>query len=74
MIRPLSERTIAVYEYIVDYMIEKTYPPTQREIAAHIGISQTSAHYHLNKLQDRGYITYPHRSSRAIELTTKKMR
>ncbi len=53
----LSERRRTILSFIQRFSRENGYPPTVREIAEAAGISSTSVvNYHLNVLQEEGYI------------------
>jgi repressor LexA len=53
----ISERRRTILSFIQQYSGENGYPPTVREIADAAGISSTSVvNYHLNVLQEEGYI------------------
>ncbi len=58
-----------VYEYIVDYIRDKGYPPAVRDICAGVGIRSTSTiHSHLQRLQQQGKIVYSSGKRRAITI------
>jgi len=53
----ISERRRTILSFIRQFSGENGYPPTVREIADAAGISSTSVvNYHLNVLQEEGYI------------------
>lgn len=57
--------------YLKDYIADKGYAPTVREIQAHFGWESTSTvHRHLVALQDDGYIRRV--GPRAIELIEER--
>lgn len=65
---PLTEKQLAVYNYLVEEM-SGGIPPTVREICAATGIKSTSTvHAVLGALEDEGYIIRDAKSSRAIRL------
>jgi len=65
----LSERQQRILEFIRQFIKEHDYPPTIREIGAAVGISSTSVvNYHLNVLQERGYIVREREISRGLRL------
>ena len=67
------DNTQAVYDFIVAFSEENNYPPTIREICAHLKLDSTSSVvYHLNKLEKLGKITRDGNKNRAIELVDKK--
>jgi len=56
-----------VYEYIVEYIRDKGFPPAVRDICAGVGIRSTSTiHSHLQRLQQQGKIVYSSGKRRAI--------
>ncbi len=59
-----------ILECIRDFIWERGYPPTVRDIARELGISSTSVvDYHLRRLERAGWIERDPRSSRGIRLT-----
>lgn len=51
---PVQRRTL---EYLRNYIAEHGYGPTLKEIAAVIGVrSPSTAHFHLSRLEDKGFI------------------
>ena len=66
----LTERQKQVLDYIQSHIDNDGYPPTLREICAHLGVSgKVSATRHLDALEKKGYIKRDS-SSRGIALTT----
>ncbi|NLB45074.1 MAG: transcriptional repressor LexA [Clostridiaceae bacterium] len=58
-----------VYDFIVNYIREKGYPPAVRDICAGVGIRSTSTiHGHLKRLQESGRISYSSGKRRAITI------
>lgn len=65
----LPERQQKSLDFIKEYIADKGYPPTIREIGDAIDVSSTSlVSYYLNRLEERGFITRESSSSRAIRL------
>ena len=65
---PLTEKQLAVYNYLIKEM-NGGIPPTVREICAATGIRSTSTvHSILSILEEEGYIIRDAKSSRAIRL------
>ncbi len=65
----LSERQQRILEFIEQYILENSFPPTIREIGAAVGISSTSVvNYNLKKLEAGGYIERNPDVSRGIRL------
>lgn len=64
------------YEYIRDYIAEKDYPPTIREIADAIGVKSTSTiSYYLQRLEETNKIvkgSYKNRSIQLVETLSTK--
>lgn len=66
----IDEKIIAVAEYLRNYQSENGYPPSVREICRELGIKSTAtAHYYLDKLEERGVITRDANKNRAITLS-----
>lgn len=66
----LTARQQEVYDYIKVRILEDGYPPTIREICRGLGFKSTStAHGHLSKLEEYGYIKRDGSKNRAISLT-----
>lgn len=58
------------YNYIKEFLKEKNYPPTIREICKGIGVKSTSTvSYYLKKLEDCGKIVKGSYKNRALQLT-----
>ncbi len=65
----LTKRQASVLAFLKNYLQEKGYPPTVREIASHFHISSPrGAKKHLDVLESKGYIQKRPGSPRAIEL------
>lgn len=63
----LTERQQQVLKYIRDSITERGYPPTLREIGAHMGIRSTNGvNDHLRALERKGYLTREDMKSRAL--------
>jgi repressor LexA len=66
----LEDQQQRILECIRDFIQERGYPPTVRDIARELGISSTSVvDYHLKRLEQAGWIERDPRSSRGIRLT-----
>ncbi len=64
----LTARQQQVLEYIRNSIAERGYPPTLREIGAHMGIRSTNGvNDHLRALERKGYLTREDMKSRAIK-------
>ena len=68
-----SERCTEIYAYIRDFLLEKGYPPSVREIGTAVGLSSSSTvHAYLHMLESRGKIHRDPTKPRAIELVGEK--
>ncbi len=69
MARKLSERQRNILRYIQEYVEERGYPPSIREIGDRVGISSTSVvDYNLRALERDGYLRRDREVSRGLEL------
>jgi len=63
----LTDRQQQVLKYIQDSITDRGYPPTLREIGAHMGIRSTNGvNDHLRALERKGYLTREDMKSRAL--------
>jgi repressor LexA len=63
----LTDRQNQVLHYIRQSITERGYPPTLREIGAHMGIRSTNGvNDHLRALERKGYLTREDMKSRAL--------
>jgi repressor LexA len=63
----LTARQEQVLHYIRQSIVERGYPPTLREIGAHMGIKSTNGvNDHLRALERKGYLTREDMKSRAL--------
>lgn len=63
----LTDRQQQVLRYIRESITERGYPPTLREIGAHMGIRSTNGvNDHLRALERKGYLTREDMKSRAL--------
>ena len=59
-----------VYDYIVEFIRERGYPPSVREIGEAVDLrSPSTVHFHLKNLAEAGYIEKGAGKGRAITLT-----
>ena len=66
----LSNRQIAILEFIKKQNRTKGYPPSVREIGKAVGLNSSSTvHGHLSQLEEKGYIRRDPAKPRAIEVT-----
>ena len=67
--KKISEKQSQILKFIIDTIKEYGYPPTVREIANAVNLSSSAtAHSHLKKLENLGYIRRGKGSSRTIEI------
>lgn len=69
--KPLTERQQKVLTFIENYVDERPYPPTMREIAEHFGISVKGAYDHVKALERKGCIKSGGHRSRTMEVVGK---
>jgi repressor LexA len=63
----LTDRQQQVLQYIRSSIADRGYPPTLREIGAHMGIRSTNGvNDHLRALERKGYLTREDMKSRAL--------
>ena len=63
----LTDRQQQVLKYMKDSITDRGYPPTLREIGAHMGIRSTNGvNDHLRALERKGYLTREDMKSRAL--------
>ena len=68
--QPLSKMQQKIYDYIVESVHDRGYPPSVREISQAVELrSPSTVHFHLKKLADAGYIEKDAGKGRAITLT-----
>ena len=69
MSEDLSARQQRILQFLKDFIDEKNYPPSIRDIQQGCGVSSTSVvDYNLKKLEEKGHIRRDREVSRAIEL------
>ncbi|MBX3050177.1 MAG: transcriptional repressor LexA [Caldilineaceae bacterium] len=70
----LSDRQMNILRYIAEFVEERSYPPTIRQIGAACDISSTSVvKYNLNKLETDGLILRDPEVSRGLSLHWDKL-
>ena len=68
----ISNRQLQILNFIHDYIQEKGYSPTVREIMDGVGLySSSTAHYHISVLQAEGYIDKVESAPRTIRVLKK---
>jgi repressor LexA len=66
--QPLTDRQQQVLGFITSYIDNNGYPPSQREIADHLGVTNPAVMKHLDALEKKGHLRRDS-SSRSIALT-----
>lgn len=65
----LTERQQEIWDFLVDYVDDRGYPPTVREIGAAVGLaSPSTVHAHLANLERAGLLRRDPTKPRALEL------
>ena len=71
--KSLSPKQERIINFVTEFLQDKGYPPTIRDIAAGCGISSTSVvAYNLDKLEQAGYIRRHSDISRGIEFLSPR--
>lgn len=71
--RTSAERQQMIFKYIKDFLMEKGYPPSVREIGEAIGLkSSSTVHGYLAKMHESGMIRRDATKPRAIDILEKK--
>jgi repressor LexA len=71
-VKKLSSRQQKIIDFVHSFWVERSYPPTVRDIVSGCGISSTSVvDYNLDILEREGYIRRHPGISRGIELITQ---
>ena len=74
-IKSISPKQERIINFVTEFLSDKGYPPTIRDIAAGCGISSTSVvAYNLNKLEQAGYIRRYSDISRGIKFLTPQQK
>lgn len=70
--KKLSDPRKDIYDFIVAYAQENTYPPSVREICEAVGLTSTATvHTHLKKLEQQGLITRDPARQRSIRVSER---
>ena len=64
----MNERHKQIYEYIEKFIAENNYSPTVREIGNAVGRSSSTVHGHLDRMRDKGYITFIDTFPRTLQI------
>ncbi len=67
----LTEKQREVLEFIRNYVLERGFAPSAKEIAARFGIAEKNAFYYLQVLERKGYIRRRRKTPRVVEFTSK---
>ncbi len=57
-----------VLDYVVEYVLRRHYPPSQREIAKRLGCALSSVHRSFVALEGTGYIEWERGRSRSVRV------
>ncbi|MCI0479249.1 transcriptional repressor LexA [Candidatus Uhrbacteria bacterium] len=72
---PLTPKQKEVLDFIVQFLNERGYPPSFREIASGLDLaSPSTVHVHIQALRERGFLRNNGSSSRDLEPTDKAVR
>lgn len=65
----LTKRQKEVLDFVKNYKERRDYAPSLEEIKKHLKLSSVStAHYHISKLEEAGYLEKNNNQSRAIDI------
>ena len=65
----MNSRQKEIYEYIKNYIFEKNYSPSIREIATAVGYGSGSCvHRHFDVMREKGYINFIDTRSRTLQI------
>ncbi len=64
----LTERQNEVLNFISDYTLSHSCPPTIREMATHLNISIRAVQDHITALEKKGFLTKTEKQSRSIRV------
>ena len=68
----LTKRQEDILKALMKFMAKHGYPPTVREIGTMLNLSSpATTHFHLNKLEEKGYIRKYEAKNRALELLVR---
>ena len=71
----LTDRQRRMLDYIQEFMVKNSYPPSIRQIGKAVAISSTSVvNYNLNRLVEEGFLDRDQNVSRGIRLTEKLLK
>lgn len=68
-----SQRHESILKFIKEFLLEKGYPPSVREIGTAVGLrSSSTVHCYLNQLEEKGLIKRDPTKPRAIDILGEK--
>lgn len=69
----ISKRQKEVFEFIKSFIKNKKYSPSLAEVKDHFGLASVStAHYHIRKLQEFGYLSKEYNQPRGVSTIDEK--
>ena len=68
---PPTKNQKLIFEFLVKFIKEHKYSPTQAEIAEHFDIGRPLVNYYLTELEIKGYVTTPGKNNRNLILLKK---
>ena len=69
ILETLTDRQSQILDTIKKFIAKNGYPPTVREIGSLLDLSSpATTHFHLNRLEDKGYIRKSKAKNRSLEL------
>ena len=69
----ITKRQKQALDFITDYQVRKGYAPTLHEIRKKLKLSSVStAHFHVSKLRDSGYLSKEDNKARSISISSKE--
>lgn len=70
----LTKRQREILDYVTEFMNDKGYAPSIREIADNFGLSSPATiHVHLENLKNKGFLKSSFNEARSIELTPSQV-
>ena len=69
--KPLTDRQRLVLTFVEEFCRRQGYPPTVREVAAHLGVQPRAAVDHLTALKRKGYLHREPGRSRGLSLVSR---
>ena len=68
-----EERRMSIYKFIKEFLLDRGYPPSVREIGQAVGLkSSSTVHTYLDQMEERGLIRRDPTKPRAIDLLEEK--